>query len=131
SPPVGMSEKDDEGDRDEERAAKHRALEPAEPQPQAECEECQRHRKREIGEAEQEWISVDEGEREEGGRRNSPVHLSSDPQETGRGQRRDREHDQLYRQLKPKQFAERNDQEIDPEVADRGPVIIVISLEER
>ena len=52
--------------------------------------------------------------------------LARDPQEPDRGERRYRQHDQLHRQLETEELAERDDQQIDAEVADRRPVIIVI-----
>ena len=74
-------------------------------------------------------MAVNERDREKGGRRDPAVHFARDPQETGDGQRRDGQHDQLHRRLEPDHRPERHDQQVDAEVADRRPVIVVILLE--
>jgi len=55
--------------------------------------------------------------------------FARDPQEPGGGQRRDGDHDQLHRRLEPQQLAQRDHQQVDAEVSDRRPVIVVIGLE--
>ena len=69
------------------------------------------------------------GKREKRRRRHPAMHFPRNPQKAGRRQRRDQQDDQLHRRLQPDQLAERDDQQIDAEVADRRPVIVVIALE--
>ena len=80
-------------------STKPEPAEPAEPQPQAEGEEGERHRQREIDEAEDERVAVGERKREQRGRRNAVMDFARDPQKAGHRHRRDREDDQLYREL--------------------------------
>jgi len=51
------------------------------------------------------------------------------PQEPGNGQRRNDHRDQLDRHFKPDQFGQRNDQQIDPEIADQMPFEAEITLQ--
>ena len=125
-PPEGVREEDDDRDRHEQDRPQPKPLPRAEVQPQSEGEERQRHREREIDEAEHERMAEGERQGEHRGRRDPVVHFARDPQEAGDGHRRDAQHDQLHRRFEPDQPAERHDQQIDPEIADRGPLEAVI-----
>ena len=71
-------------------------------------------------------IAVDEWQREEGGRRHSPVHLLRDPQETDGRQWRNRGDDQLHRRLEPDNRRQHPHEKVDAKIADQCPVVIVI-----
>ncbi len=129
-PAESVREEDDERDRHEQDGAKAEAPLPGEAQPQPEREEGQRHREREVDETEQEGVVVDEQQREDRGGRKAVVDLAGDEQEAGDGQRRDRDDDQLDRRLEAEDRPQQLDQQVDPEVADRRPVILVIALQQ-
>ena len=79
APAEGVDDPEDDRDRHEQRRAQRRLTEPAEPQPQREGVERQRHRQREIHEAEQEREIIGERQREQGGRRNPAMDLAARP----------------------------------------------------
>ncbi len=72
-------------------------------------------------------MAVDEGQSKEGGRWNAAMDLVRDPQEARDRQRRDRQDNQLHRRLEADELAQWNDQQVDAEIADRRPVIVVIT----
>jgi hypothetical protein len=101
TPAVDVTKEDDQRDWDEQPVAKRRPFEATKPEPKSEREEGQRHRQGEIHEAQQKRKTVDEGQCEEGSRRNPAMHLAGNPQRADRGQRRDEDHDQLHRGFQP------------------------------
>ena len=129
-PPAERVRKEDhEGDGDEQDGAKLEPPLPRKPQPQSESEESQRHGQREIDEAVEERVVVNEQEGEDRGGRKPVVHLARDEQETGHGQHRNRHDDQLDRGLKAEDRPEKLNKAIDAEIADRCPIVFVITLQ--
>ena len=100
-PAEGVREEDDKADWNEQQRAKPRLSKAAKPEPQAEREQRQGHRQREIDEAEHEGMAERQRQCEGDGRRQAVVHFTRHPQHAGHGHRRDRQHHQLGCQLDP------------------------------
>ena len=131
APAERMGEEDDQRQRNEQRRAQPRLAQPPEPQPQSEGEKCQCDRQREIDEAEHQRVAISERQREHRGRRKAVVHLARHPQHPRHCQHGDRDHDQLGPQLEPEQLGHRDDQQVDPQIADQRPLEPVILLQAR
>ena len=83
------------------------------------------------------WSEIQEGmpERQrqcEGdGRRQAVVNLARHPQHSCHGHRRDRHDDQLGRRLQPDQLGQRDDEQVDAEIADGKPAEMIPLLKRR
>jgi hypothetical protein len=122
-----MGHPDQHRDRHEQHRAKPEASVAGQSQPQGEGEEGEGHRQRGIDEAELKGMPVGEGQGEQGGRRDLPMHFLRHPEEADHRQRRHCHDDQLHRQFEAEDGRERHHQQVHAEIADQRPFEAVIA----